>query len=167
MISERIATLLNEQFHKELFSANLYLSMSSYFLAEDLDGFAHFFRLQAEEEMMHAMKQFDYLHEVDSKIEIKAIEAPQTDFKSILEIFQSALGHEQIVTRSINQIVKAALEEGDFATHGFMQWFVNEQVEEESTMRNIIAKLKLASDNQSALFLLNEDLLKRRPEEDE
>lgn len=164
MISERITKLINDQFHIELYSANLYLAMSSYFLDQDLDGFAHFFRLQADEEMMHAMKQFDYLHEVDGKINMGAIGAPENDFQDILPVFEEALAHERIVTKSINDIMKATLEESDFATQAFFQWFVQEQVEEESTMRSIIAKLKLAGDNKSSIYLLNEELGTRRPD---
>lgn len=167
MISERISKLINDQFHKELYSANLYLAMSSYFLDQDLDGFAHFFRLQADEEMLHAMKQFDYLHEVDGKICMGAIDAPKNEFDGILPAFEEALAHERIVTQSINSIMKATLEEGDFATQAFFQWFVQEQVEEESTMRSIIAKLKLAGDNKSSIYLLNEELGNRKPEAEE
>ena len=164
MISDRISQLLNEQYNKEVYSAHLYLAMCSYFLEQDLDGFAHFFRLQADEELMHATKQFDYVHEVDGKMTIGAIDAPRTDFSSMREAFELALEHEQEVTRSINNIVKAALEEGDFATHNFLQWFIQEQVEEESSMRSIIAKVKLAEGNNSAIFLLNEELMARKPE---
>lgn len=163
MISDRIQTMINEQYHKELFSSHLYLSMSSWFLARDLDGFANFFRLQADEELMHARKQFDYLHNVDGKMTLGAIGAPRTEWSSNLEVFEDAYLHEQDVTRSINAIVKATLESGDFATLQFMQWFVEEQVEEEASIRNIIAKVKLAGDNNSALFLLNEELGRRQP----
>lgn len=164
MISDRISNLLNEQYQKEVYSAQLYLAMCSYFLEQDLDGFAHFFRLQADEELVHAAKQFDYVHEVDGKMTIGAIDAPQTEFGSMREAFETALAHEQEVTRSINNIVKAALEEGDFATHNFLNWFVQEQVEEEASMRSIIAKVKLAEGNNSAIFLLNEELMGRKPE---
>ncbi|MEZ4829775.1 MAG: ferritin [Bacteroidia bacterium] len=164
MISKKMEKMINDQYHKELLSANQYFAMCSYFLNRDLDGFAHFFRIQAEEEMMHAAKQFDYLHDVDGKITIGQIGAPETDFTSILDVFEKTLAHEQFITRSIHEIVKAALEEGDYATHQFMQWFVAEQVEEESTMRTIIGKLKLIEDNKSAIYLLNEEMLKRQVE---
>ena len=162
MISKQMEKMINDQYHKELFSANQYFAMCSYFLEMELDGFAHFFRVQAEEEMMHAAKQFDYLHEVDGKITMGTIDAPENNFSTILEVFEKTLSHEQYITKSIHQIVKAALEEGDFATHQFFQWFVAEQVEEESIMRTMIGKLKLIDDNKSALYLLNEELLKRK-----
>jgi len=167
MISENMAKLINDQYHREVFSVYQYLAMSSYFLERDLDGFANFFRVQAEEETLHAMKQFDYLHEVDGKIEHQAIGAPENGFGSLIEVFEKGLEHERYITKHIHLIVKAALEENDFPTYDFFQWFVREQVEEESLMRNMIAKLKMISDNKSALYLMNEELLQRQAEADE
>jgi ferritin len=161
MISKKMENLLNEQFNKELYSANLYLSMASYLLAHDFDGFANFFRVQAQEENMHAMKQFDYIHQVDGKITFKKIEAPQTEFASIKEVFELTQAHEKEVTKSIHKIAGQALEEKDFATHSFIQWFINEQVEEEATVKQIVQKLKMIGDNTSALYLLNEELGRR------
>jgi len=165
MISNNMQKLINDQYHRELFSAHMYFSICSYYLDKDLDGFANFFRVQAEEELMHALKQFDYLHQVDGKITYQAIDAPPTDFESIMDTFNQTLEHERYITRHIHAIVKAALEEGDFATHNFFQWFVQEQVEEEALMRTLIAKLKLIGNNKSALYLLNEELMQRKPEE--
>lgn len=156
--------LINDQYHREVFSAHLYFSMCSYFLDQDLDGFANFFKIQAEEELLHAQKQFDYVHQVDGKITMGGIDAPETDFQSILEIFENTLKHEQYITKNINEIVKASLEESDFATHNFFQWFIAEQVEEEALMRTYIAKLKLADGNKSTLYLLNEELMIRKAE---
>ncbi len=166
MISEKMAKLINDQYHREVYSVYQYLAMSSYFLDQDLDGFANFFRVQAEEESLHAMKQFDYLHEVDGKIEHQAIGAANNEFNSILDAFEKGLEHEQYITKHIHLIVKAALEENDFPTYDFFQWFVREQVEEESLMRTMIAKLKMISDNKSALYLMNEEMLQRQPEEE-
>lgn len=164
MISKKMEQLINDQYHREVFSAHLYFSMCSYFLDQDLDGFANFFKIQAEEELLHAQKQFDYVHQVDGKITMGPIDAPETDFQSILAVFESTLKHEQYITQNINQIVKAALEESDFATHNFFQWFVAEQVEEEALMRTYIAKLRLADGNKSTLYLLNEELMSRKME---
>ena len=161
-----MAKLINDQYHREVFSVNQYLAMSSYFLDRDLDGFANFFRIQAEEENDHAMRQFDYLHEVDGKIQIASIDAPINEFDSLLEVFEKALDHEQFITKCIHQIVKAALDEGDFATHQFFQWFVAEQVEEEALMRNLIAKIKLIEDDKSALYMMNEELMQRKQNEE-
>lgn len=161
MISPRIEKLINDQFNMELFSSNLYLSMTSWFLSQDLDGFANFFRIQAQEEMMHAMKQFDYLHNVDGKISMKAVDAPDQEFKSIVDCFEKTLAHEQKVTASISNILHSALEEKDYATHSFFQWFINEQVEEEATMKTMLKKVKMIGENSSSLYLLNAELLQR------
>jgi ferritin len=161
MISKKIEKLINDQFNMELYSSNSYLSMTSYFLSIDLEGFANYFRIQAQEEMMHAMKQFDYMHEVDGKIEMLTVVAPNIKFKSILDVFEKAFEQEKEVTKSINNIVGSSLKENDFATYAFFQWFVSEQVEEESNMRTMIQKLKMIGDNSSAMYLMNEELGKR------
>ena len=153
--------LLNEQFHRELFAANQYLAISAYFEGKELDGFANFFRVQAQEELSHAMKQFDYLHLVDGSIVMEAIPKPQTEFESIVTAFQFSLDSERNVTKAINQLMKAAVDEADFATQTFLQWFVTEQVEEESSVQNILKKVKMIGGNTSALFLLNEELGRR------
>lgn len=161
MISEKMQTMLNEQYNKEVYSAHLYLSMRSYFLDRDLDGFANYFNVQAKEELMHAEKQFNYVHDVDGRITIMAIDAPPHNFESTVDCFEQTLAHEKEVTRSIYALVKQSLEEGDFATHTFLQWFVTEQVEEEATVKTLLKKLEMIGDNSSALYLLNDELLKR------
>lgn len=161
MINKKIEKALNEQFNKELFASHLYLSMSSYFLDKDLDGFANYFRIQSDEEKMHAMKFFDYIHEVDGKIEMQDVKAPETNFESIQQVFEVTLEHEQFVTKCIFDLVEQSLVEKDYATHTFLQWFVTEQVEEEAQVKNILQKIKMIKDNTSALYLLNEELGKR------
>lgn len=161
MISQKMEQMLNDQYNKEVYSANLYLSMSSYFLDRDLDGFANYFLIQSKEELMHGEKQFNYVHEVDGKITMQAIAAPPAEFDSIMDCFVKTLEHEKYVTRSIYDLVEQALAEKDFATHTFLQWFVTEQVEEEATVKNLIKKLEMIGDNSSALFLLNDELLRR------
>lgn len=156
--------LLNEQFHREMGAANQYLAISSYFEQQELNGFAHFFRLQAQEELSHAMKQFDYLHTVDGAVEMESIPKPQTSFENIIQAFEFALEHERNVTKSINSLMKAAVEEGDFATQTFLQWFVQEQVEEEALVHNILRKLRMVNGNTGALFMINEELAARKPE---
>ncbi len=162
MISEKMSQMLNEQYNKEVYSANLYLSMCSYFLDRDLDGFANYFKVQSQEELLHAEKQFDYIHEVDGKITMMAIDAPPVEFDSIEDCFEQTLSHEKLVTKSIYGLVKQALEEGDFATHTFLQWFITEQVEEEASVKALLMKLRMIGDNSSALYLLNDELLKRQ-----
>lgn len=161
MISEVMKQLLNEQYHRELESVMQYMAMSSYFLEKELDGFANFFRVQAEEERIHADKQFDYIHRVEGRIYLQAIKAPQNEFDSPLSAFEKALGHEQYITKSIHAIVKEALNEGDFATYNFFQWFVDEQVEEEELFRTLITKVKLIGQDTQGIYLLNEELKSR------
>ncbi len=161
MLSKKMEELINDQFNKELYSVNLYLSMSSYFKSRDLDGFAHFFRIQAKEEQMHAMKQFDYIHQVDGVIAMKAVEAPPIQFASTKAVFELSLAHEKSVTQSIYNIVEQSLTDKDFATHAFFQWFITEQVEEEATVKTLIKKIEMIGDNSSALYLLNDELAKR------
>jgi ferritin len=162
-ISVNIENLLNEQISLELYSMNLYLSMASYFNDQELTGFANFFRVQSAEENQHAQKQFDYLHNVSGRLKLHPIDSPPHDFQSPLHIFEQTLAHEKQVSGSINRLVEAALGEKDYATHNFLQWFVTEQVEEEATMQNILSKLKRIGDNASALYLLDEELQRRRP----
>ena len=164
MIKKEMESLLNEQFHKEMFSAMQYLAVCSYFEDETLDGFSNFFRIQAQEEMSHAMKQFDYLHTVGGKITMQSIPEPRTSFSNSVEVFEFVLAQEISVTESINQLMKFALEIGDFATQAFLQWFVQEQVEEEDLVRKILHKVKMIGNNSSALFLLNEELKARQPQ---
>ena len=157
-------TLLNEQFHREMAAAMQYLAITAYFEDQNLDGFAHFFRLQAQEEISHAMKQFDYLHTVDGKITMEALPKPKNDFESHEKALEFALEQERKVTQDINGLMKASVEMGDFGTQTFLQWFVTEQIEEEEVVRNILHKLRMVGDNSSALYLLNEELKSRQPE---
>ncbi|MCO4294607.1 ferritin [Solitalea sp. MAHUQ-68] len=161
MISKNMENMLNEQINAELFSANLYLSICSYFQDQELDGFANFFRVQSKEELFHAGKQFDYIHAVGGKVTMKGVGAPETDFKSIIHAFEVTLAHEKKVTASINGLVKQALTENDYATHNFLQWFIAEQVEEEASISNLLKKLQMIGDNSSALYLLNTELGQR------
>lgn len=164
MINPQMETLLNEQFHREMAAAMQYLALTAYFEDQNLDGFAHFFRLQAQEEMAHAMKQFDYVHTVDGKITMQALPQPKVDFSSNEEVLEFALENERNVTQDINKLMKASVEMGDFGTQTFLQWFVTEQIEEEEVVRTLLHKLRMVGDNSSALYLLNEELKSRKPE---
>lgn len=161
MLSKKIEKMLNDQFNNELYSENVYLSICSFFKSKELDGFANFFRVQAHEEKAHADKLFDYLHETGGKVTLDKIGKPETNFKSLVHAFEIALKHEEFVTKSFNDIAKAALAENDFATYTFLQWFITEQVEEESLFNNLITKLKLIGDSGSTLYLLNNELRSR------
>lgn len=161
-ISNEMEKLINEQINHELHSMNLYLQMASYFLDQELNGFANFFRVQSDEEHAHAMRQFDYLHDVGGKLHLAAIESVQMEFNSVLHVFEITAKHEQEVTAAINRLVEQALEEKDYATHTFFQWFVTEQVEEEALMCNILSKVKRIGDNSSALYMLDEEMGRRK-----
>ena len=161
MISEKIATLINEQITKEQYAAQYYLSMSAWFSARELDGIANYFRVQSKEELMHADKMFDYLNDVGSEIIIGQIDQPPHVFEDEKDVFEKALEHEKIVTQSIFNILKNANEEGDFATASFLQWFVNEQVEEEASASQLVTKIKMVCDNPSAMYLFDQELSQR------
>ncbi len=160
-ISEKIENMLNEQITKELFSVNQYLVMASFFMKQELNGFANFFLVQSQEENFHGMKQFTYLHDVGGALKLQEIPAPFIDFKNVKHVFEVTLQHEKMVSKSISALIKAALAEDDFATYAFLQWFITEQVEEEATIENILKKLEMIGDNSSALYLLNDELSKR------
>nr|WP_315032600.1 ferritin [uncultured Chryseobacterium sp.] len=161
MVSEKIAKLINEQIAHEQYAAQYYLSMSAWFSGKDLDGIANYFRVQSKEELMHADKMFDYLNDVGGEIIIGEIAKPPHEFESATDIFEKALAHEKIVTKSIFNIVKNANEEGDFATTSFLQWFINEQVEEEASASQYVTKIKMVCDNPSALYLFDQELSQR------
>ena len=162
MISTTTAQLINEQIANEQYAAQYYLSMSAWFAAKDLEGISSYFRLQSKEELMHADKFFDYLNDVDHQVIMQEIPKPPHDFENEVDVFVKALEHEKLVTRSIFKILKTANDEGDFATTTFLQWFVNEQVEEESTASLLVSKIKMVIDNPSALYLFDQELGQRK-----
>ena len=135
--------------------------MSAWFSAKDLDGIANYFRVQCKEELMHADKMFDFLNDVGGQIIIGEIAKPPHVFENEVDIFEKALEHEKKVTKSIFNIVKNANDEGDFATTSFMQWFINEQVEEEASASQYVTKIKMVCDNPSALYLFDQELATR------
>lgn len=161
MLKEKILKALNKQINTELFSSYEYLAMSAYFKEENLDGFAHWFRIQSQEEYAHATKIYDYIHRANSKVTLEKIDAPKANWKNTLEVFEETYAHEQKVTKAIDEIVNLAIEEKDHATNNFLQWFVSEQVEEESTALNILEKVRLIGDNKNGLFLLDRELGQR------
>lgn len=163
-ISKTIETLINKQINEEIYSAHLYLGMASYFLHEELNGFGNFFVVQSHEENNHAMKYFQYLHEVGGKLKMEALPAPNQSYSSAVEVFEQALAHEEKVTQSTYDLIDHALKEKDFATYTFLEWFVKEQVEEEALMRSIVARLQMIKNDMTALFFLNEELSKRKLE---
>lgn len=166
MIEEKIEEAINDQIDAELYSAYLYLSMSANFSDQNLDGFADWMRAQAQEEVDHAMRFFDYLNERGGRIELGAIEKPQKEWESPLEAFETAYEHEKYVTERINDLYDLAEEENDRATQNMLEWFVEEQVEEEGSVDQIVERLKMTGDSKSALMMLDQKLGERSAVED-
>jgi len=161
MLKQKIEKSFNDQITEELFSSYLYLSMSAYFQSINLPGFANWMRVQAQEELMHAMKFYDYINERRGRVLLKEIKTPQHEWKSPLEIFEAALKHEEYITEKINNLVDISLKEKDHASNVFLQWFVNEQVEEEANADDIINRLKLIGDSKDGLFMIDRELATR------
>ena len=158
MLSKKMEKALNEQINKEMYSAYLYMSMSAYSTNIGLSGFANWFMVQYHEEMEHAMKIYDYVHEQGGKVKLMVIDEPPSVFKGPMDMFQKTLKHEQFITKSINDLMDLAIKEKDHATQIFLQWFVTEQIEEEGNDNEIIDKLKLAGDKGNGLFMIDKEL---------
>ncbi len=161
MIKTTIADAINEQISKEMFSANLYLSMSAYFQSVNLAGFANWMRIQVQEETFHSMRFFDYLLARGGSPKISALAAPESKWDSPLAAFQAAYKHEQSITESINKLTDLAIKESDHATNILLQWFITEQVEEEETVNEIVEKIKLIGDFTAGIIMLDNELKTR------
>lgn len=161
MLKESIQNELNSQLTREMYSSNLYLAMAGYYQSINLRGFAHWMRLQAQEETTHAMKFFDYILDRGGTVKIDAISAPPFSWDSPLLAMEAALKHEKSVTQHINELADLSIKEGDHATHIFLQWFVTEQVEEEANVNEIVDKLKLIGDWKGGLLMIDNELGKR------
>ncbi len=161
MLNKEITEALNEQINKEIFSAYLYMAMSSYTNDLALKGFANWFMVQYHEEMFHAMKMYEYVQSQGESAVLKAIDEPQTTFDSPLDVFEKTLEHEQFVTSSINDLMNLAIEQKDHATKIFLEWYVTEQVEEEDTASDMIAQLKMIGDDPHALLMMDRELASR------
>ncbi len=152
---------LNKQLNNELYSAYLYLSMSSYANYVGLKGAANWFMVQYQEEMFHFMKFYNYVNSQGDHVVLAQLDAPPSEFGSLLSMYQQTLNHEQFITASINDWMELAIQEKDHATQIFLQWFVTEQIEEESNDNDIIAKLKLVGDTGAGLFMIDNELALR------
>lgn len=162
MISEKIYELMLNQVNAELNASYLYLSMAAYFENKNLRGLAKWMRKQSEEEREHAMKFYDYLVTVGKKVVLKAIPDPKTEWSSVMEVWQDTLNHEKKVTNMINNIMKQAIEDNDYASINFLNWFVDEQIEEVTTAEEIIAKFEMIGDSKQGLYLLDKELGERK-----
>jgi ferritin len=166
MLGKAIQDAINEQIKNELYSAYQYLSMAAYCESENLPGFAHWMRTQAQEETEHAIKFYDFILDRNGRVVLQAIEGPVVEFGSPLEVFERALEHEQRVTAMINDLYGLAARENDYASQTFLQWFVTEQVEEEKNAGDVVETLKMIGDKSEALFLLDRELGRRGDDEE-
>ncbi|MCS7222042.1 MAG: ferritin [Anaerolineae bacterium] len=162
MLSKTIQDAMNEQIKNEFYSAYLYLSMAAYYESINLRGFAHWMRVQAQEETEHAMKFYDFIYDRGGRVVLKAIDQPPVEFRSPLHAFEEALAHEQKVTGMIHNIYTLAVQEKDYASQSFLKWFVDEQVEEERSAAQIVETLKMIGDHPGALILLDRELGQRQ-----
>ena len=158
MLSKKIEAAFNNQLNAELYSGYLYLSMASWFERMNLKGFAHWLKVQTQEETVHALKFYNYLIDRGAAVKMMAIEGPVTDWETPLILFKSVYKHEQKVTSLINNLMDLALAEKDHASKVFIDWFVNEQVEEESNASQVVEKLKMVGTETSALYVLDKEM---------
>lgn len=161
MLKKELTDALNDQINKEIYSGYLYMAMSSYCNDLVLKGFANWFMVQFHEEMFHAMKMYEYIQSQGETVVLQAIEQPPSTFTSPLDAFEKTLEHEQLVTRSINDLMNLAIDHRDHATKIFLEWYVTEQVEEEDTAGDMIAQLKMIGDDPHALLMMDRELAGR------
>lgn len=161
MIGKKMQDALNEQVNAEFYSAYLYLSMVAYFESVNLPGFSTWMRVQTQEELTHAMKIYDYVNERGGRIILKPIAQPPSEWESPLAVFEAAYQHEQKVSGLINGLVNLAVEEKDDAAKTFLQWFVDEQVEEEESAEKVVNKLKPVVDDSDGMKMLDNEMGQR------
>ena len=161
MISKTMQDAVYEQINKELYSSYLYLSMAAYFENKNLPGFAKWLHVQTDEERGHGMKLYQHLVDRNGRVMLRAIAAPATDWKSNLEVFKEVQAHEAEVTASINGLYELALKEKDYPMQVLLQWFINEQVEEEKNAADIVQQLELIDAHGTAVLMLDHQLGKR------
>lgn len=161
MLNEKIKNLLNEQVNKEMYSAYLYLDFSGFFASKCLGGFAAWYKKQAEEEMEHAFKIYDYIHANGEAVELLTINKPNVVLSDEMQVLKEGLKHEQYVTSLIHNIYKVAMEENDYRTMQFMEWFIKEQCEEEENAEELIGKFEKFGKDAASLYELNKELAKR------
>jgi ferritin len=161
MIKKTMQDAINEQIRKEMYSSNLYLSMAAYYYTINLNGFANWMRVQAQEEQAHALKFYDYLVERGGHAIVGQIDAPPIVWDSPLSAFEASYKHEQMVTASINALADLAIKESDHASNIMLQWFITEQVEEEANVSDIVERLKMMGDFKGGLLMMDAELKTR------
>jgi len=161
MLSKKMEEEFNGQVNKELYSAYLYLSMSSYCAATGFMGFANWMEVQAKEELDHAMKMYDHIIERGGNAKLATIQQPDAVWANLTNVFEATLKHEQFVTSCINHLMEIAVAEKDFASMNFLNWYINEQIEEEANADELVKKLQFIGDDKNALLSLNTELAAR------
>lgn len=162
VIREKVAKAINKQINAELYSSYLYLAMAAHFESINWKGFGHWLKVQSKEEYGHAMKLYEYVIERGGKIALTEIATPKSEWKTPLAAFEEVYAHELKITSLINDLAKMARDEHDYATENLLQWFVNEQVEEEANAVNIVENLKLTNNAAAGLFIIDQQLGARK-----
>ena len=158
MLSERMQSVLNKQIRIEAESSQIYLAMASWAENQGLEGVSEFMYAQSDEERMHMLKLFKYINECGGHAKVTDLSAPDVEFGSIKEMFETLFDHEIYVSKTINELVHISLEEKDYATHNFLQWYVAEQIEEEAQAKTILDKINLIGDDKGGLYLFDNDI---------
>ena len=162
MLTKKLQDALNEQINREFFAEYLYLSMSAYLESIEMEGFANYFNVQAQEEHFHAMKMFNFVHDKGGRVILKSLKEPKANYSSVVNVIEESLKHEKYVTKSINELMDTAISENDHSVKSFLQWYIDEQVEEEATISKLLAKLKLIKGEGIGLLTLDSQLLERK-----
>jgi ferritin len=160
-LSDNLKNALQAQFTLERYSSSVYLAMAAEFGHKGLRGFEHWMRLQSIEERYHSMKLYNYLQERDLKADVRAIDAPTTDWASPLKAIEAALIHEELVTSRVHELLKLARNEGDYPTESLMMWFSDEQVQEESALKDLIQRLEMLGTSREGLIFIDKELGQR------
>lgn len=161
MINKRVEAAINQQVNAELYSAYLYLSMAAYFERQNLQGFANWMRVQFQEEQFHGLRMFDFINARGGSVSLLPIDGPKTEWKSVIEVFEDTLAHEQHVTSLINNLIDVSTQEKEYASINFLQWFINEQIEEESNAEKILFQLRVFEGKGQGLLMLDRELAAR------
>lgn len=161
MLSEKLLNALNEQVNFEFYSSYTYLAMAGYCESIDLAGFANFFRVQAKEELDHAMKIYDYVYQKNGTIILEKVNKPEANFDGIIDVFEKGYAHEQLVTKKIYELTDIAYEEREHSTISLLKWFIDEQVEEENSFNSLVKRVRRIQDNPAGLYLMDDELATR------
>jgi ferritin len=162
MLTKKLQDALNEQINKEFFAEYLYLSMSAYLESIEMEGFANYFNVQAQEEHFHAMKMFNFVHDKGGRVILKSLKEPKSEYTSVINVIEESLKHERYVTKCINELMDTAIKENDHSVKSFLEWYVDEQVEEEAVISKLLSKLKLIKGEGFGLLTLDNQLGMRK-----